>query len=215
MPVTIAADILDTARQVYLNDINAREATNDLLLPHLKEAYRFLEGELEANSIQCKSAEVTAIIPANTDEYYPLPPDLTIPVLMHERTPNTTDEFRPISYRMNLPQVTPTTFLEYWTYRLERIYFVKATQDREILLYYKRSFPAVDSKSSPLFGKAETYLAAKTAALYNMFVRQSETLARVCNEIATKELEDLINEHVKSMQHEVIRRKGYVPGYSS
>lgn len=215
MPVTIAADIIDTARKVYLNDPNAREATDDILLPFLKEAYRFLEGELEANSVQCKSSEVIATIPANTDEYYPLPSDLVIPTVMHERMINSADEFRPISYRMNLPQVTPTTCLEFWTYRLDRIYFVKATQAREILLYYKQSFPAVDSKSSTLFGKAETYLAAKTAALYNLFVRQSTTLAEVCNQIAESELATTVNEYVKLSQSQVVRRKGYIPFASS
>lgn len=212
MPVTIAADIIDTARRVYLNDANAREATDDILLPHLKEAYKFFEGELEIHSIQCKSAEVTAIIPANTDEYYPLPPDLVIPEVMHERQPNTTDEFRPISYRNNLPQVTPTAFLEYWTYRLDRILFVKATQSREILLYYKRSFPILETVKSPIFGKSETYLAAKTAALYNMFVRQNTTLADISNKVAEGELESILNLYIKATQSEVIRRKGYIPG---
>ena len=211
MPITIAADIIETAQQVYLNDPNGTEATPEKLLPFLKEAYKFLESELETNGVQCKNAEVIAVIPANSDEYYPLPYDLVVPNTMYERAVSSSEEFRPMSYRNNIPQITGTTYLQFWTYRLERIYLLAASQDREIKLLYQRSFPAVDTVDAALFGKAEQYLAAKVSALYNLFVRQSTTLAEVSEQIAEKELEDIINIQVKIGQSQTIRRKPYKP----
>lgn len=213
MPITIAADIIQRAREVYLNDPNATEATDDKLLPHLKSAYGFLETELESNGVQCKNAEVSGIvIPANTDEYYPLPPDLVVPNTMLERGSGTSDEYVRMDYRMNIPQITPTSRLVYWTYRLDRIYLLPATQDREIKLLYQQSFPTLETTNTALFGKSEHYLTAKVAALYNLFVRQSETLASVCEDIAKNELDEIVNLYVKLNQSQVIRRKGYLPG---
>jgi hypothetical protein len=211
MSVTLAGDILQTARAVYLNDRNATEATDDILLPFLKQAYGFLEAELNANGVQCTNEEVIAIIPANTDEYYPLPGDLVVPNTMFERMVGSIEEFVPMEYRMNLPTVISTTYLKYWTYRLDRILLVPATIEREIKLYYQRSFPAVETVDDALFGKAEHYLTAKVAALYNLFVRQSETLASVCESVASNELAEIVNMQVKSTQAQVIRRKPYVP----
>ncbi len=213
--ITIAADILTSVRSAYLNDPNAGEATDDRLLPHLKEAYKFLQSELEANGVPCKNEEVIETILANKNEYYPLPDDLVVPNTMFERTPGSSEEFRPMTYRMNLPQVTPTPYLQYWTYRLDRIYLVPATQNREIKLYYQKSFPAVETVDDSLYGKAEQFLALKTAALYNFFVRQQPTAAKVCNDLADRELEDIISSQVKSTQSQVIRRKGYIPGATS
>lgn len=215
MGVTVAKDILDEARGTYLNDLNATEATDEKLLPQLKTAYNFLESECHSNNIQLVNSEITKIIPAGIDEYYPLPPDFVIPRTLLERQSGTVDEFREISYRNNLPQVTPTPYFEYWTYRLERILLVPATTEREVKLIYMRSFPVVETSDANLFGKAQTYLAAKTAALYLLFVRQSPSLAEPANGIAEKELEEIINTQVKIMQAAPVRRKGYLPHRSS
>jgi hypothetical protein len=211
MGVTVAKDILDEVRGTYLNDPNGTEATDEKLLSKLRTAYSLLECECESNGLQLSNSEVVAKISSGQDEYYPLPPDLTIPRTVSERQYGTSDEFRTISYRNNLPQITPTPYLEFWTYRLERLLFVPATTDREIKLFYMRSFPKVNTSDGVVVGKADTYLAAKTAALYLMFDRQSPSLAEPVNEIAEKKLEDFVSTQVKLMQAAPVRRKGYLP----
>lgn len=208
---TVAKEILGEARSTFLNDPNATEATDEKFLPYLRLAYTYLEGELQANGAQSVNSEEVKTIPANVDEYLPLPTDLVIPRTILEREAGTTDEYREISYRNNIPSVTPGPFLEYWTYRLDRIFFLPATTAREVKLIYQNSYPAVLDPNSNLLGKAETYLIAKSAALYLLFVRQSPTLAEQANNVAESELAEIVNAQVKLQQSRPVRRKGYQP----
>lgn len=208
---TAAKDLLSEVRGTYLNDPNATEATDDKLLSTLRQAYGLLQCDLESNGLQTVNEEVVKTITAGVDEYAPLPSDLVIPRTIWEREPNSQDEYRELTYRNNLPQLTPTPFLQYWTYRLDRIYFVPASTNREVKLVYSKAFPTINDPDGILQGKAELYLTAKTAALYLMFTRQSPTLAQTANEIAEKQLEELINSQVKLMQSHPYRRKGYTP----
>lgn len=208
---TVAKEILGEARSTFLNDPNANEATDEKFLPYLRLAYTYLEGELQANGAQSVNSEEVKTIPAGVDEYLPLPVDLVIPRTILERAVGTTDEYREMSYRNNIPSITPGTYLNYWTYRLDRIFFLPATTDREVKLVYQNAYPAAQDPDALLLGKAETYLIAKCAALYLFFVRQSPTLAEQANTLAEKELEDIINAQVKLQQSIPIRRKGYMP----
>lgn len=211
MGVTVAKDILDEARGTYFNDVNANEATDTILLSHLRTAVRNLHTTLEANGMQCINEETTKIIPAGTEEYFPLPADLVIPSEVFERQANTTDEWRPINFRYNIPVVSQGPFLNYWTYRLDRILFLPATQDREVKLIYFKSWPLPQTTDANIIGRSEEYLTAKVAAYYFMFVRQNPTLAKTCEDIAQSHLDDLINKQVKLMQSAPVRRKGYMP----
>ena len=102
--ITVAHDILDTARSVYMNDPNGNQYTDTVLLPLLKVAYAFLESELQSNGVQTTNEEIIATILANLDEYYPLPPDLVIPRAILERQAGSSDEFSPVMYKNNIPQ---------------------------------------------------------------------------------------------------------------
>lgn len=208
---TTAKDILDEARSTYLNDVNATEATDAILLSHLKTAVRNLHTTLESNGMQCINEETTKIIPANTDEWAPLPPDLVIPSEMFDRQANSNDEWRPINFKYNIPVVSQGPFLNYWTYRLDRILFLAATQDREAKLIYFKSWPLPTTPDANIIGRSEEYLTAKTCAYYFMFVRQNPSLAKTCEDIAQGHLDDLINKQVKLMQSAPVRRKGYMP----
>ncbi len=211
MGFTVAKDILDEVRSSYLNDPNANEATDTILLSHLRTAHGLMTSEMEQNKIQVINEEAIQIIPANINEYNPLPVDLVIPHAMLERAPNSSDEFRTMTYRNNLPQTTHTAFLEYWTYRIDRILFVPATVDREVKLIYSKSYPVPETIDATLIGRSQNFLAAATAALYLRFVRQNKELSDSAKEIAESHMEDLINVPVKLMQANPIRRKGYMP----
>lgn len=211
MGVTVAKDILDEVRSSYLNDPSGNEATDAILLSHLRTAHGLMTSELEQNQIQVINEEVTKTITANTSEYFPLPPDLVIPQAMYERDGTSTEEFRPMTYRNNLPQVTPISFLEYWTYRIDRIFFVPATVDREVKLIYSKAYPVPQTSDAILISRSQNFLAAMTAAIYLRFVRQNFPLSDAARTIADSHMEDLINVQVKLMQSQPIRRKGYMP----
>lgn len=212
MPTTVlASELLDISRSTYLNDPNAGTYTNAVLLPYLKTAYGLMETALEENGVQCKNEEDTITVLTGADEYLPLPVNLVIPMRVLERQAGSTDEFRPITYRNNIPQITSTPFLEYWTWRGDRLLFLAATTDREAKLEYLKAFPAVNSQNDALFGKAEHYLSAKVAALALLFIAQSTTLAEQANNVAEAELEQIINLQVKGMQKNPIRQKPFVP----
>lgn len=211
MGLTIASDVLDEARSVYLNDPSANEATDVLLLKHLKVAHDLLQCELEANGVQTVNEESFLIIKSGYTEYDPLPADLSMPKQIYERTPNTTEEWKSLTYKNNLPVETPGPFLQFWSYRVDRIYFLPSTVDREVKLLYQKAYPVPKTTDAVLIGKAETYLAAKTAALYQMFVRQNPTLAEQANNVAEAKLADIINQQVQLMQAAPVRRKGYMP----
>lgn len=208
---TVAKDILDEVRSSYLNDPSGNEATDAILLSHLKTAHGLMTSELEQNKIQVINEEVTKTIPAGINEYSPLPPDLVVPSAMYERTPSSTEEYRPMTYRNNLPQVNAVSFLEYWTYRLDRILFVPATVDREVLLLYSKAYPVPQTIDSSLINRSQNFLAAATAALYYRFVRQNFELSDAAKTIADSHMTDLINVQVKLMQANPVRRKGYMP----
>jgi hypothetical protein len=208
---TIASDILDEARGTYLNDPLAGTYTNDKLLPHLKTSYNLLQSALEENGVQCKNEEETKIIPANTNEYDPLPISLVIPKKIQERKSGSTDEFRDMDYCNNIPQTTPETFLTYWTWRTDRIFFLPATEDREAKLFFQKSFPTINTPDIQMFGRAEQFLAAKVAAFAHAFLSQNLELAKAADDIAKSELETVINMSVRLMQTAPASRKPYLP----
>lgn len=213
MPATIASDVLDAARGTYLNDPLAGTYTNDKLLPHLRSAYSFLEAELRVNGVQLKNEESLHTLIAPFNELTTLPPDLVIPRGLLERISGSSDEFMPVDWVPNIPIEAAVTNIRYWTWRTDRLYFNNVTTDREVKLIYQQSYPALDTANVNLFGKAEDYLAAKTAALALLFIAQSPTLAKTANDIAENELQSIIVEQVKMLQKFPSRRKGYVPGY--
>lgn len=208
---TVAKDILDEVRSSYLNDPVGNEATDAILLSHLRTAHGLMTSELEQNKIQVINEEAVKVIDANTNEYYPLPSDLVIPWSMFERSPSSIEEFRPMTYRNNLPQINSASFLEYWTYRLDRIFLVPATVPREVKLIYSKSYPVPQTADANLINRSQNFLAAATAAIYLKFVRQNFELSDAAREIADSHMEDLINVQVKLMQSEPVRRKGYMP----
>ncbi len=208
---TVAKDILDEVRSTYLNDPSGNEATDAILLSHLRTAHGLMTSELEQNKIQVINEEATKVITANTNEYYPLPSDLVVPHAMYERTPNSIEEYRPMTYRNNLPQVQTISFLEYWTYRVDRIFFVPAQVDREVKLIYSKSYPVPQTIDANLINRSQNFLAAATASIYLKFVRQNQVLSDAAKDIAQSHMEDLINVQVKLMQSEPVRRKGYMP----
>ena len=212
MTPLIVSDILDSCRRVYLNDAAARTYTDEKLLPHLKTASGFLETELEENGCSCKN-EISAPFTINIGdtELRPLPGDFVWPVKMEERLAATADLFTPMIMRAWEPQASKTERLQFWTYRKDRIFFLGATTAREVQLYYQAAFNPINVVSDAVYARAEQYLTAKTAALALMFGGQATDLAGICDKVAEKNIDQILNISIKKQQAVVYRRKPYNP----
>ena len=208
----IVQDILNDARQVYLNDTAGARFTDDKMIPHLRVANGMLETALEKNDVQCKNMiALPFIVTIGSLEYFPLPSDFIWPVKMEERLSGSTDLYSPMVQRVWEPQTTVTDKLIYWIYRGDKIYFKGANTDRDVLLYYQRSFYPINAVEDSVYSNAREYLSAMTAALVHEFVSQNETLAARCKEIGEGHLEEIINIMTKKRQTMPKRRKGYIP----
>lgn len=208
----IVSNLLETARKAYLNDPAANKYTNSVLLEHLKTAYNELETALEANDIGTKNAIAPLkVISIGIKEYNPLPIDYMWPVRLEERLSGSTDLYQSMEKRTWEPQTAQTDSLLYWVDRLDKILFVGATTARDVILYYQRMFPALNSATDRVLGKAEMFLYAKTAALAFIFIDQNLTLAEQADNIAQKNLNDVINIQVKKRQSQPTRRRPFRP----
>lgn len=203
--------MIQEARDSYLNDPNGGTYTDAILLPKVRTAYGLMETKLIENHIACKNEEEVKTIPANSDEYTPLPNDLFMPTKMEEREVGSTDRYRPMYLVRNIDPFTAGPEIRYWSWRLDRIFLAPANIAKQTRLIYQKLFPAIGTVDDVVFGKVEQYLAAKTAALVYMFIEQSPELAKVANEVAESELEQIINIQIKVFQAAPVRRRPYVP----
>jgi hypothetical protein len=212
MTPLIVSDILDSAREIYLNDSAARTYTNEKLLPYLKSASGFLETELEENGVPCKNEISTPyLVPVGNTELTTLPTDFVWPVRLSERLYSTTDQFTPMIMRAWEPQTKITERLQFWTYRKDRIFFIGASTDREVILYYQAAFNPINVVNDQVYARAEQYLIAKTSALALLFGAQSEKLASIADQAAEKNIAQVINISIKKQQGTTYRRKPYSP----
>jgi hypothetical protein len=207
-----AADILQTVREVYLNDPQITQYTDTKILPYLKEAYGFLATDLEKNNIQCGHAiSEPLLVKAGATTFSEIPGNFMWPVALEERLAGSTDVFIPMIQRRWPPQVLQTDKLVYWTWNAEEFSLLGATTDREVLIYYHKKFPALVDVNSYVLGKAEQYLTAKTAALVHLFLAQNTTLAQQCDALAESNQQEIINIFTKLQQSMPVRRKPYIP----
>jgi hypothetical protein len=212
MSLVTAKDIMDAARESYLNDAPAILFTDAKLLPLLKMVHGFLETTLEENNIPCKhEIAPVKIIATGETGYLPLPKDMIWPIKLEERLSGSSDLFQPMTQKRWEPQLQQTDKLSYWVWRLDEIKFLGATTDREVLLYYQKTFPSVEDVDQIVYGKAEQYLAAKLAAMAHMFIQQNETLASICDKTAQGNLDQIINIQTKKSQSLPVRRRPYIP----
>lgn len=212
MQPILAQDILDEARNVYLNDPNAGRYTNAILLPYLRTANNSMETELEENDCQCKNQE-SAVIPvlANETELRPLPADYVWPISLMERALGSSDRFEPMVQAPWTPNTVVADRLKSWISRLDRIYFLGANQDREVKLFYQRLFSPVNAANDSVYGYGRQFLSAAVAALAHEFISQNETLAGRCREVADGNLAQIVNIQTKKRQAMPVRRIPYSP----
>lgn len=203
-------DILDTTRTSYLNDASGGIYTDAKLLPLFKTVYGFLETSLEQHGIRCKNGEFNTIVRTG-EVLLTQPADFMWPLFLTERLKGSPDNFMPMVERRFIPTVPQTDKLIYWAWNLENIQLLGATTDREVNLTYLKRFPTIQDVDNYVYGKADQYLSAALGAIAHLFLSQSETLAKACQDIAEKNLNEILATFIKGEQAMPVRRKPYVP----
>lgn len=213
MEIKTAVDIFNAARGVYLNDTSAARFTDAKLFPHLKVAQGMLETALEQNGVACKKAISPIIQVATGVTLLPsIPTDFLWPLKMEERSSGaTSDLFVPMVNRNWLPSEAQGSTLKYWVWKgfMPEISLLGATTDREVLLYYQQSFPALNVNTDVVYSYAQEYYEAKVAYFAHLFQEQSPTLAAECERIAQSHLDEIINIMVKKGQALPVRRRPF------
>lgn len=197
---TAVSDIIQRAQKVYLNDISGITYNTALLLPFIKDAYEEFQLELELHNVSSKSTFEFKTIPAGSNLYAPLPPLFVWPEKMEERKSGTADSFTPM-FQRDFESNTPTSnILGFYCFREDGIHLPDASEDRQVLLYYKKAFPEINDDNDVVFGRSKSYLAAKISAMALHLIAQNNTLADSCNTKAEEHLKKLVKVYNKMDQ---------------
>lgn len=196
-----------------LNDAAQTKFTDAVLLPYCLDACEELQNKLQLYGIPVLSTIATAIdVPQNTlNMGVLLPADLLIPQRLEERLHGSTDLYAPMTRRQWEPDILPTDSLRYWTYRNQDIFFVGATSDRDVKIYYlKLLLNPTATSFVVVVNNCKQFLINRIAALAARFVGENPTRADALDTMAAIQLEDLIGIGVKSKQGTRARRRPFV-----
>jgi len=164
MPST-ATTVLNSSR-AYLNDTAIDLYTDAVLLPYLKLANKELQDKCLVYGIEIVRVVDDVIEVDEDDTVLTLPADFLLPVALWERDRDGGDEdWVLMKEQMWEPStIIPTTTLNFWSFRNENIYFIGATQDKDVKLQYERSLAALAAGGDTIdTDKFYRFLAAVTA----------------------------------------------------
>lgn len=214
MPL-LASEITTRAAEVYLNDRARDRWTDAILLPVVKDAWDCLQTELLSEGIALLDEESAKIdVPANTTILNTLggfPADFVYPIKLYEKADGAADsEYREVDEELwNPVDLVSYESIDYWAWREDQIKVRPATTARDVKLLYKKMLATLavigdDLAILPVLYRK--YLAAKVAALASMFDGENSSRAAVCEGVAEKELEKILNIYTKKQQSMGVRR---------
>ena len=195
-------DALDIARSMLNDDVML--VWGDMtLMPKFKQAHVEMESKLILNGIfVAHEATASLVVPRGAmDLGINQPPDMVIPLKMKEYAAGESAERALIMVQKDfLPTDVPAESLRVWCWREEKISFIGATTDRQVLLYYNKRLtcPALVSDPLPVI-TSEAYLGPKIAALACLSVGNMDG-GQMWAGLAEENLSKLVRTQVKSQQ---------------
>lgn len=198
-----------------LNDPAQTNFTNAKLLPYAQDAGDELQLELELNGILVLEKKNTTPINVTagwTDllSHSILPTDMLEPQRVEEKLQGSTDLYMPMTRRMWTPDILPTDSLRYWDYREENIYFVGATSNRSIVIYYLKRLIDITSVSSVVaVNNSQQFMINRIGGLAARFIGENPTRADELDKASAVAMNKLIRIGVKSKQGNRTRRRPY------
>jgi hypothetical protein len=212
MPTTVQ-EVLDEARQVYLNDAAVDIFTNGLLLPFAKRAYDELQNKLALNGHQiAEEVSATIDVPANTLVMPSLPTYLIEPTSLEERADGSVSnaDWAAMDKVDELPLIAPGDTLRFWRWQENEIKLVGSVQAREVRLKYTKFQAAIiDVSTSMPIINCKPYLSARVAALAAGHIGGNKERAMACQADAENALSDLLGISTKGEQNLGVRRRPF------
>jgi hypothetical protein len=231
MPV-VGTTAYNTAGQItalvrsLLNDAAGNLFTDTVLLPYVNAGYRKAQRTLaNVQSGSFLSDDILLVVPAVTavdasaqvsitDATAPpnqLPTDLLVPVKLWERANLSSDDFiemTDLTDHDGLPSEPQGQKLRYWEWRADGLYFLGATQDTQIRLRYRKSYPDLTDSTSPvLIRNAQEALAYAAAAMAG--AARGAPQGERWDAAAGDALEDLITRAIQREQQTGRRRRPF------
>lgn len=198
------SDAVAIARSL-LNDDIGNKWPDALLIPKAQVAHRQLQAELALNSIPVVTVQATAItVTAGALNLgVSQPTDIIEPLNLKERDVGAAadewDEMIEVSF---LPQLQQDTSLIYWAWYNEKVNFVGATVNKQVLLRYSKTLTVPTKMTDSLgFIMAENFIGPQIAYMASGDARFGD--------YATAALSTLIRTNVKGMQGTPKRRLPY------
>lgn len=163
------SQVLTTAR-TYLNDDNATQFPDPVLIPKVQEAHRELQEELWIVGSPLVRGQALEGYNAGATALAATPPDMLCPTALFENNQGSTaasPNWLPMTEAFYIPLGTAQgPNLNWWSWQQEQIVLGGATQNRAVILQYRRliTIPVMATDLiGILFG--ESYLAARAAAM--------------------------------------------------
>ena len=152
MADTTAGSVLTDTR-VLLNDANAHQYTDTVLLPYLKIAWDELAAVLAVHSIPVlKEVSADIDVDANENEISPAPTDLITPIKLQEKPRGTSDDL----YQDMVPrywegsEYPPSAYINYWAWREQKFYLAPHTNDMTVRIFYIKDLSVLADANSVL-----------------------------------------------------------------
>lgn len=220
--------VVNTLVRSLVNDSAANWCTDALILPYANSAYRTVQRKL-ANTgsglfITDDVLLVVPAVPANqqdpatqvviNDATAPpnqLPSNLLQPLKLWERRNGSSDDFTEmvdLSQAGGLPSRLQDQALGVWEWRTDGLYFIGATEDRQIRLRYEAALPDLTGSSDTiLIRNAQEAIAYAVVPLIGG--ARGSTFVENMDNLFNDAMEDVIVANVKREQEVSRRRRPY------
>lgn len=179
----LASDVMDESASL-LNDTAKTQFTYTAQLPYLKRANEILENLMISWGVSVQrqtSAVITVTTSSSNIDLSGLsgyPSDMLLPIRLLETDLGSTVFGPPMTEKEWEPEITPTSTLQFWVFRNNKIYTPGVTTSRLVKIDYWRQLTVITSQSSnEEVGGGKTWLAAKTAELCARYIGQNKEIA--------------------------------------
>lgn len=223
-----AYEVMDLSASL-MNDSAKSSYTYAAQIPYLNMALAELQEQFQLNNVAVTDQTTTSpiTIPIGTVSINPIagegkgpppnyPDDLVEVRGIFERLSGSTDSYISLTKKQSYVHNDITTnSLLFWVWESQRIKFLGANTEREVVIHYvKTLFPRiVDSSQSLGIINAKTYLMYKTAALCSHFIGENKTRSDELNGLATLAIDRAIGIGTKAKQGMNTRRRPFMSSY--
>lgn len=179
----LTSTVLTGARDL-LNDPSGAIYPDAPMFRLINKAYRELQVKLTTFGIST-TKEIFTTVPVNAgvtslSDGAGLPSDILYPIKLLERARSSTEQWKEMAETDFEPQnLTPSQFLNFWTWREDEIKFPAATTNRDVQIQGIKSLGTLSSGTSPiLIIGSDLWLAQRAAAIAAMVIGANPSRAQ-------------------------------------